>query len=242
MCLIDKKKLLEENIERYRNSQIFKKKYDRRKNNRITMKERELETYSSLLYFCTRKNIKGGTLLDTGSADGAFEEACKKNNVNCTSVDISTGINFEIDSFPFQGDTFDYINSNSVIEHLYNPTNYLNEIHRILKPGGYLFVVTPHWPYAWREFYNTYTHVRPYSYKSLNEVLIAHGFQVMALVPWLVHKSIIFWKLPKPFSFLAAKYLIPFSGEVRLMPKLLKGRSSTLLCLAQKPNIRQKSI
>ena len=76
-------------------------------------------------------------------------------------------MNFERDRLPFDDDRFDVATSISVIEHLREPSVYLEEVCRVLRPGGHIILVTPHWPYAAREFYDVYTHVQPYSASSL---------------------------------------------------------------------------
>jgi SAM-dependent methyltransferase len=46
-------------------------------------------------------------------------------------------------ALPFKNSVFDLIISHSVIEHVNDPLNYLQEACRILKPGGILFLETP---------------------------------------------------------------------------------------------------
>lgn len=49
---------------------------------------------------------------------------------------------------PFGDNTFDAVLSISVLEHIDDPVNYLREISRVLKPGGYLYLAFPNrlWP------------------------------------------------------------------------------------------------
>ena len=44
---------------------------------------------------------------------------------------------------PLPSSFFDVILSNQTMEHLINPDNILEEIHRLLKPGGYLYISVP---------------------------------------------------------------------------------------------------
>jgi len=44
--------------------------------------------------------------------------------------------------YPFNSNEFDVIVSRQVIEHLYYPVKFLKEIHRMLKPGGYVVIST----------------------------------------------------------------------------------------------------
>lgn len=46
------------------------------------------------------------------------------------------------EKFPFRSDFFDVVHSNQVIEHLTEIDNYISEIYRILKPGGYAIIST----------------------------------------------------------------------------------------------------
>jgi len=47
--------------------------------------------------------------------------------------------------YPFQDDSFDRIYAVHVIEHLADVIGAVEEFHRLLKPGGRLHVVTPHY-------------------------------------------------------------------------------------------------
>jgi SAM-dependent methyltransferase len=44
---------------------------------------------------------------------------------------------------PFPSDALDYVCSSHVLEHLPNPVAALMEWHRVIKPGGYLYLVVP---------------------------------------------------------------------------------------------------
>lgn len=46
------------------------------------------------------------------------------------------------EKFPYKNDFFDVVHSNQVIEHLTEIDNYISEIFRVLKPGGYTIIST----------------------------------------------------------------------------------------------------
>jgi SAM-dependent methyltransferase len=46
--------------------------------------------------------------------------------------------------FPFRDDSFDAVYAFSIIEHLDNFFQVFADIHRVLKPGGFVVVLTPH--------------------------------------------------------------------------------------------------
>jgi len=48
------------------------------------------------------------------------------------------------DDLPFKDGTLDYVLSSHVIEHFFDPIKALKEWHRVIKPGGYIFIIAPH--------------------------------------------------------------------------------------------------
>lgn len=160
------------------------------------------------LKFKDRQNIK---ILEIGCADGSFSsvlkdegydvfavdisekaiENAKKNGLQATVVDIERGINF-------QRDFFDIVIAAEVIEHIYDTDFVLNEIKRVMKKDGYLFITTPNlaslknrvrlllgeYP-QYSEFRigdNQAGHIRNYTPKVLKQQLEQHGFAVKKIL------------------------------------------------------------
>ncbi len=48
------------------------------------------------------------------------------------------------DDLPFKSGSLDYVLSSHVIEHFFDPIKALREWHRVIKPGGYIFIIAPH--------------------------------------------------------------------------------------------------
>jgi len=99
----------------------------------------------------------GSNFLDLGCDDGVLTKklADKINTKNIYGVEIvderikkseDNGLivkKFDLNNkFSFEDDFFDVIHANQVIEHLYNSDNFISEIYRILKPGGYAIIST----------------------------------------------------------------------------------------------------
>jgi SAM-dependent methyltransferase len=58
----------------------------------------------------------------------------------CMKVDIvASG-----DNLPFKDNTVDFVISSHVIEHFYDPVETIEEWLRVVKPGGYVFIIAPH--------------------------------------------------------------------------------------------------
>jgi SAM-dependent methyltransferase len=128
------------------------------------------------------------------------------------------GIDSEVDlnknRIPYKKCTFDIVFTKSTIEHISNTDHMLQEIKRVLKPGGYVYIFTPAWEYNYKDFYNDYTHVKPFHRKGLQDALKINGFSSVDVLyfyhlPWAWGKysgDLKWWALPvilwlRAFSF-----------------------------------------
>lgn len=66
-----------------------------------------------------------------------------------------------------------------LIEHVPAPQHFLDEIYRVLQPGGKLFLVTPDWRKQYKTFWRDPTHIHPYDKESIVRLLRMHGFEAM---------------------------------------------------------------
>lgn len=110
-------------------------------------------------------------------------------NLFYINSDLNEGI-------PFKPETFDAVFAGEIIEHLLDTDEFLNEIHRILKPKGILVLTTPNASsfinlYKWLKkdqfVHNDYKigqsgHVRYYSPKALIRQIKARGFTVLKVL------------------------------------------------------------
>lgn len=78
-------------------------------------------------------------------------------------------------SFPFQDCEFDSIVVNEVFEHVFNPTDFLREINRVLKPDGMLLMTVP---FVWDEHEQPNDYAR-YSSFGLISIVEKYGFKVI---------------------------------------------------------------
>lgn len=109
-----------------------------------------------------------GDLLDVGCGEMPFRFALSK-RVRYTGIDVAAALEFGMvgnDSIhifdgrdiPFPADYFDHVLCTEVLEHAEDPENLINEIHRVLKPGGSLTLTVPfsarvhHAPYDFHRF------------------------------------------------------------------------------------------
>lgn len=68
--------------------------------------------------------------------------------------------------YPLKAHSFDEIHMYHVLEHLQQPVKIMEELHRILKPGGVVFIRVPH--FSSLAAFTDMTHVRPFAYLSFD--------------------------------------------------------------------------
>jgi len=77
--------------------------------------------------------------------------------------------------FPITDASFDSALCNQVLEHVFNPDDFLAEISRVLKPGGQLLLTIP---FVWDEHEQPYDYAR-YSSFGLTALLERAGFEIV---------------------------------------------------------------
>ncbi len=93
-------------------------------------------------------------------------------------------------SLPWPDSTFDAVLSLGVLEHVQFPERSLDEVRRILRPGGtfYCYKLPNRWSYlewiakhAGLYYHGAYDHDRLYTRRSARELVEAHGFRITEL-------------------------------------------------------------
>ena len=116
-------------------------------------------------------------ILDIGCCTGkALKMFNRRGNLDLYGIDIrdekSEGFvfkecNLETESIPFEDNTFDFVYSKSVLEHVKNTDNFISEALRVLKPGGVFVGMCPDWGSQYKNYWDDYTHVKPFTRKEL---------------------------------------------------------------------------
>jgi len=159
-----------------------------------------------------------GEVLDIGAGRGEYSKPFESVGLNYQGIDAEP----EIDSIhkcditkeeiPFSDDSFDVVFMRYVIEHINkgeDTTHTLDEIKRVLKPGGLLVLVTSDWIRKYKTFYDAFDHVSPYTQNSTRRLLEYHCFKTMICrdyinIPFL-------WKY---FPVLSFKYRLKRNGII----------------------------
>ena len=139
-------------------------------------------------------------LLDIGCGAGNLLRAARKNGWDAQGLDVSAGavkhvrsLGFEVfegelkdAAFPSQ--RFDVVTAAELLEHLFDPQPLLNEVARILRPGGLFWTTTPHarglsgrllgldWRCVWPP-----EHLQLFSIRGLKKLLHETGFRQLRI-------------------------------------------------------------
>lgn len=176
-----------------------------------------------------------GSLVDVGCGRGDMVHALSDVGFSATGVDLSPTSKefckphpFKIcdlanDNLPFEDNSFNYIFSKSVIEHIRDPMPMIKETYRVMKEGGTSVILTPSWLHiSWGPFYLDHTHVTPWTKPSLRDAMQMAGYKDVKVYHF--YQLPFLWKYPwmKPIPKLIQK--LPFRYkpmyDVRLPAKL----------------------
>jgi SAM-dependent methyltransferase len=135
--------------------------------------------YGAMIEFAPKLN---GRLLDVGCGTKPYQQLFRVNSY--VGLDIDSSISrqrgvadyyYDGKLFPFADDSFDSILCNQVLEHVFNPDEFLGEIMRVLKPGGKLLLTVP---FVWDEHEQPNDYAR-YSSFGLRALLEKQSFKVV---------------------------------------------------------------
>lgn len=93
----------------------------------------------------------------------------KVNKFKTSHPELNNVIQGDIESMPYESDKFDFVILNEVLEHVPNDRRGLEEIRRVLKPGGKLIIFSPNrlYPFEthgvhWKNSGKPLTHAFPF--------------------------------------------------------------------------------
>jgi SAM-dependent methyltransferase len=164
-----------------------------------------------------------GRVLDVGCGRGEHMAVFAQLGFDVAGVDISPrapelaqGFHVEVadlehDLLPFPPNSFDFVFSKSVIEHMQHPECLLSKSLEGLRPGGTVIIMTPSWAHThWGPFYIDHTHVTPFTAPSLSNALTIAGFESVKVSHF--YQLPFLWRYPflKPIAWAVASLPLPY--------------------------------
>ncbi len=138
----------------------------------------------------------GGKVLDIGCGSKPYQklftntkeyvgmEFNSPENRKRSSADIF----YDSKHFPFENETFNSVIFTQVLEHIFNPDEFLSEVNRVLKKDGCILLTAP---FIWDEHEQPHDYAR-YSSFGLKHILLKHGFKIVESYKTLEDIRVIF--------------------------------------------------
>jgi SAM-dependent methyltransferase len=121
-------------------------------------------------------------------------------------LDLSNGL-------PSLGDaSFDVVLASNLLEHFVPDVaaEVVREVARLLRPAGRVILVQPNFRYAWRRYFDDYTHRSIFTDVSLPALLRAEGFRVIDVKPRFLPYSMQGVRVPIAAWLVKAYLMSPF--------------------------------
>jgi ubiquinone/menaquinone biosynthesis C-methylase UbiE len=178
------------------------------------------------LQLCTIWRVLGpilpkmrGSLLDVGCGEMPFRFALHP-DVAYSGLDVAEALDFGMSgnsaitlfdgtNIPFDDNSFDNILCTEVIEHAMDPEKLVNEMHRVLKPGGLLVLTVPfsarvhHAPHDYHRF-TRYRLAQMVSRFGKSEIA-PRGNDIAAIANKLI---VLLWRSTRPTPLMPLKLLL----------------------------------
>lgn len=194
----------EENIGRYYKSDNYISHSNTNKGliNRLYHRVRKITLRSKLELIREYTSLEKGELLDLGAGTGIFAAFMKENGWSVTGLEpdeetrknaqrlSSVSLLATEELFNWNEERFDAITMWHVLEHVHDLHGYLDQLQKILKKNGKLFVAVPNYTsYDAQRYgadwaaYDTPIHLYHFSPKSMELLMKKHGFRMKAVKP-----------------------------------------------------------
>ncbi len=127
----------------------------------------------------------GAQILDFGAGDGVFFEKFDRLGycVDCVEPDpdLSAQLKAKANAvfsniYEAPSGAYSFVYTVNVLEHIPNLDDHLKELHRVLKPGGVMFVFVPAFNILWTSLDDDVDHIRRFTRRTLSGFLSRSSF------------------------------------------------------------------
>ncbi len=169
-----------------------------------------------------------GRVLDVGCGTGALIDELKGRSDSIRGVDFSPeALRFcarrglkcvalaDAREIPFPDASFDVVTAIGLIEHLEDDDGFIHEMHRLVRPGGLLVLLTSSFPWLWSMHDVANQHHRRYYLRPLRARLEGAGFETVRFS----HMNFLLFPLLAP-ALLAHRWIVGLESAhpQRIMP------------------------
>lgn len=157
------------------------------------------------------KQLTPGRAIDIGAAAGRNTTVLEEHGWQAFALEYdesgaelakARGINVmraDATMLPVPDDQFDLAISYDVLEHIEDDARVVEEIKRVLKPGGHVLIAVPADPRLWSEHDDAVSHLRRYTRDSLTKVFVDAGFTIEEVKFWnVLLRPAIAWRRKRP--------------------------------------------
>lgn len=124
-----------------------------------------------------------------------------------------------VTDLPFLGSgEVDVVFASNLLEHLTDGEldAVASELNRVLKASGRLIVIQPNFRYAYREYFDDYTHKKIFTHVSLGDYFLSRGFRLLRMAPRYLPFSMKS-RLPKSYLLTRIYLRLPFRPFAKQM-------------------------
>ena len=217
------------------------------------------KTYSNLFNYICKFNIKKGSFLDVGCANGFLLEKAKEfgfinisgSEISLKAIDSAEGsIKKFIHQGPFKAnifdkESFDVIFFAMIIEHFQDPNTFLKDAYKILKPGGMLIGITHDENHILaRILKNKHPiindeHISVFDKNTLEKIMKKHYFKVLKVGNLRNYYSIEYWFKMMPFINVIRNIILKVLIICKINKKLLGLKAGNIYIICKKNNNEQ---
>lgn len=99
----------------------------------------------------------------------------------CRAQGVGRVIRARAGNLPIADSTCDVITALGLIEHLEDDEGFINEVRRVLKPGGYALLLTSAYMFLWGSHDDVAHHKRRYTHYSLAKKIRKYGLEIVKI-------------------------------------------------------------
>ena len=206
---------------------------------RLVLDPKRAKVWRALWRFWFSKRINAAdTVLDLGSGYGDFiNVVCAHRRIAVdqwpglrdhvqpgveviiSSVDEIDGVELKSVDYAFASNLFEHLRQDQFVKTLLR-------LRELLSPRGTLTILQPNYRFAYREYFDDYTHVAVYSDISLSDFLAANGWEVIEIRPRFLPLTIKS-RLPTSELLIGAYLASPIKPMGKQMLLVARPRSSS---------------